>query len=190
MSDAESASYLTDEYLNRLKQLSKAVETGDNEVADQLIGELTTLRESALFQELGKLTREIHESINAFHADEKIVRLAKEDIPDAKERLNYIITKTDEAAHRTMEGTEDVLRVVEAFNRQAAEIQHHHDQHDVEGRDDALALVRFDHEGLGLFVCFDVDPGVGDLVLSQKLLAAAAVGTPVFTVNPEFPLVH
>ncbi len=123
MSDAETASYLTEEYINRLKELTEALGAGDNQVADQLIGELTTLRESSLFQELGKLTREIHESINAFQADARIVELAQEDIPDAKERLNYIITKTDEAAHRTMEGTEAVLEMVDVFNHKADDIQ-------------------------------------------------------------------
>lgn len=116
------ASYITDEYINRLNELGEALKTGQDEVANNLIGELTTLRESSLFQELGKLTREIHESINAFSDDERVVKLAEEDIPDAKERLNFIITKTDDAAHRTMQGAEATMDVVDAFNNQAGSI--------------------------------------------------------------------
>ena len=123
MSDEQKASYLTDEYLNRLNELGDALKTGDDDVANRLIGELTTLRESSLFRELGKLTREIHDSIAAFSDDERVVRLTEEEIPDAKERLNFIITKTDEAAHRTMEGTEAVMDVVDEMTAQASDIK-------------------------------------------------------------------
>lgn len=123
MSGEEKASYLTDEYVSRLNELSEALKSGDDDSANHLIGELTTLRESSLFLELGKLTREIHESLNAFTDDERVVELTEEDIPDAKERLNFILTKTDNAAHRTMAGAEAVMQEVEAFNNQAGSIQ-------------------------------------------------------------------
>ncbi len=123
MSDSEISSYVTDEYLIRLGELGEALNSGNHDSANNLIGELTTLRESSLFQELGKLTREIHESINAFSHDERVAELAEEDIPDAKERLNYIVTKTNEAAHRTMEGAESAMDVVNAFNVQADSIK-------------------------------------------------------------------
>lgn len=123
MNDGAKAGYLTEEYVNRLHELGEALQAGKDESANHLIGELTTLRESSLFQELGKLTREIHESINAFGDDERVVELTEEDIPDAKERLNFIITKTDDAAHRTMEGAEAAMDVVDAFNEQAGSLQ-------------------------------------------------------------------
>lgn len=123
MSKDGSANYLNDEYLNRLNELAEALKTGDNDVANRLIGELTTLRESSLFQELGKITREIHESINAFRDDQRVVELTQEEIPDAKERLNYIVTKTEQAAHRTMTGAEAALDVIDDFNDKATKIQ-------------------------------------------------------------------
>lgn len=128
MSDDDKASYLTDEYIHRLNDLGDALKDGNDDSANRLIGELTTLRESSLFQELGKLTREIHESINSFSDDERVVELTEEKIPDAKERLNYIITKTDEAAHRTMEGAEAAMIVVDEFTEQAHEIRHRWNQ--------------------------------------------------------------
>ncbi len=107
--NSQESSYLTDEFLNRLKALSEALESGNSGIIHGLIDEMTTLRESTLYQELGKITREIHESINAFSNDEKVAKLATESIPDAKERLNFIVTKTDEAAHKTMEGAEATM---------------------------------------------------------------------------------
>lgn len=123
MIDDQKANYLTDEYLNRLNELGQALQAGNDESANKLIGELTTLRESTLFQELGKLTREIHNSITSFSEDERVARLAEEAIPDAKERLNFIVTKTDQAAHRTMEGTEAVIDVIDDLHEQAIDIR-------------------------------------------------------------------
>ena len=123
MSDEQGSNYLNDEYLTRVDQLGAALKQGDNPEANRLIGELTTLRESALFQELGKLTREIHESINAFNDDQRVIELTEEELPDAKERLNYIVTKTEQAAHKTMTGAEATMDVVEEFNKSASKIR-------------------------------------------------------------------
>ncbi len=68
--------------------------------------ELAKLRESSLFHELGKLTRELHETLNSFHLDARIAALTQKDIPDAKERLNYVITMTEQAANRTLDAVE------------------------------------------------------------------------------------
>ncbi len=111
--------YLTEEYLARMDELTSAMESGDGVRIDELISELTTLRESSLYQELGMLTRDIHETINAFAADDRIAAIAQEDIPDAKERLTYIVTKTDEAAHRTMTGAEETVSMIDQFGERA-----------------------------------------------------------------------
>ena len=122
MSTNDTGGYLTDEYLCRLHELSEVLKTGDDDQANQLIGELTTLRECSLFKELGKLTREIHESLNAFSADERVIELTQEDIPDAKQRLNFILTKTASAAHSTMSGAEAIMHEVGEFNEQSSSI--------------------------------------------------------------------
>ena len=118
MSEGDS----TEEYLVRLNELGESIKTGHVEQSNKLIAELTTLRESSLFHELGKLTREIHESINAFGDDQRVAELAEEDIPDAKERLNFIVTKTNDAAHRTMTNAEEAVDIVNEFNEQAKQM--------------------------------------------------------------------
>jgi len=122
MSKDGAKTYVTEGYLARLDELGEALQKEDTEKANQLIGELTTLRESSLFQELGKLTREIHDSINAFTDDERVAELTTEEIPDAMERLNFIVTKTDDAAHRTMSNAEQAVDIVNEFNVQAKEM--------------------------------------------------------------------
>ncbi len=116
---SENTNYMTDQYMDRLGNLSSAIESGNKERADELVSELTTLRESYLFQQLGMLTREIHDTINSFANDDRIAELAQEDIPDAKERLEFIVTKTDDAAHRTMCGAEETVSMIDAIDQRA-----------------------------------------------------------------------
>ena len=123
MSNSDENSYLTDEYLGRLKELTEAIESRDEDKIESIIGELTSLRESALYRELGMLTREIHDAIRDIGKDERLVELAKEEIPDAKQRLNFILTKTDESAHLTLSEVEQGMDVIGNLKRQAGDIQ-------------------------------------------------------------------
>ena len=85
-----------------------------------MLDDLAKLRESSLFHELGKLTRELHETINSFHLDARIADLTQKDIPDAKERLNYVITMTEQAANRTLDAVEQSLPLSTQLQRRAA----------------------------------------------------------------------
>ena len=113
-------SYLTETYMSRLHELTEALASKNEKKIADIVGELTTLRESSLYQELGMLTREIHDSISTFGNDDRIAELANEDIPDAKERLNFIVTKTDEAAHQTMTVAEETMEVMDKFSSRAS----------------------------------------------------------------------
>ena len=110
---------LSDGYLQRLGALSEAVEAGDREVIDRLVAEVATLRETALYQEIGTLAREVHETINAFARDDRLAELVEAEIPDAKQRLQFIVERTGEAAHRTLSGAEESLSLVDDRSREA-----------------------------------------------------------------------
>ena len=98
-----------DRTLELAREYVKFLEEGNAESADNALAELTDLRESQLFNELGRLTRDFHETLNSFSSDDRFATLAQDDIPDARERLNYVITKTNEAAHRTLNAVEEAL---------------------------------------------------------------------------------
>lgn len=115
--------YLTDFYMSRLQALSGALESKDEVQIASIVGELTTLRESSLYQELGMLTREIHDTIATFGNDNRIAELATEDIPDAKQRLHFIVTKTNEAAHRTMTVAEETMDAMGTFSGRASAVR-------------------------------------------------------------------
>lgn len=97
------------EYLDQAKTLVQQLETGNLEQAVAIVDGLTKLRESALFQELGKLTRQLHDTLSNFQVDARLARLTENDIPDAKERLNHVIKMTEDAANRTLSVVEGTL---------------------------------------------------------------------------------
>ena len=117
-SDSGPTSHLSPEYVKRLQRLTEIANDGNQEEIDTLVSELATLRESQLFQDLGKMTREIHDSLQNFAGDERIVQLAATDVPDAKERLRHVVEKTNESAHRTLTAVEESTPLIhEAANK-------------------------------------------------------------------------
>ncbi len=108
--------------LDLAKKFVEQLEQGNQQEADNLLTELTNLRETELFQELGKLTREFHEAINGFNSDDRMSAIAQDDIPDARERLKYVIEKTDEAAHKTLNAIEEVTPIVETIESQVSQL--------------------------------------------------------------------
>ena len=112
-----------DESLVQARQLVAELEDGNDEAASRLLDELARRRDSGLFQELGKLTRELHDTLNSFQLDARISSLTEHDIPDAKERLNYVITMTEQAAHRTLTAVEASIPIAEELQARAEELQ-------------------------------------------------------------------
>lgn len=99
--------------IERAQALTVALQTNDQAEVERLIDELASERDSTLFLELGKLTRQFHDAMMSFSLDDRVIKLAEKDIPDAKERLNYVITMTEQAADTTLNAVEEVLPVSE-----------------------------------------------------------------------------
>jgi len=64
-----------------------------------------------LFMQIGKLTRELHEAIKNFAHDQEVAELVQVDMPDAAERLQYVISTTESATHQTINAIEEMLNV-------------------------------------------------------------------------------
>ncbi|GMR08231.1 MAG: protein phosphatase CheZ [Gammaproteobacteria bacterium] len=110
-------------FLEQARVLVQELEEGNEQKADQLLDEITNLRESSLYQELGKLTRDFHNALNSFKADARISRIAGEDIPDAKERLKYVIKMTEDAANKTLNVVEGAFPVCDSLSSDANEMK-------------------------------------------------------------------
>lgn len=105
--------------LKQARALVSELESGNAGAAEQLIDELGRMREQNLFRELGKMTRQLHDALNSFAVDSRIVSMAECDIPDAKARLNHVITMTEDSANRTLAAVEDTLPIAAQLEEQA-----------------------------------------------------------------------
>lgn len=104
--------------LEQAKALVKFIESDQQDKANELVAEIQNPINSDLFAEIGKLTRQLHDSLINFKLDSRINDLATAEIPDAKERLNYVITCTEEAANKTMDAVESIFPVIDTIQKQ------------------------------------------------------------------------
>ncbi|AKH20185.1 protein phosphatase CheZ [Sedimenticola thiotaurini] len=111
-----------DERLMLAKQLVAHLEAGNEAEAIHVSSQLTEGIESKLFLEVGRLTRELHEAINEFLLDPRINEMAQVDIPDASERLTYVISMTEKSANTTLGAVEASLPLAAELGSRASEI--------------------------------------------------------------------
>ncbi|TLX45897.1 protein phosphatase [Pseudoalteromonas phenolica] len=109
--------------LEQAKQLVAYLEQGEQDKADKLIMEAASKEQSELFAEVGKLTRQLHESLKNFELDTRISDLTTEALPDAKERLNYVMEMTENAANKTMDAVEASLPLAQQLADDLSDIK-------------------------------------------------------------------
>jgi len=108
--------------LEQAKLIVEYLEAGQQDKADELVAEIQNPINSSLFEEIGKLTRQLHDSLMNFQLDSRLNDLASADIPDAKERLNYVIKQTEDAANKTMDAVEAIFPVVDTIQQQVKKV--------------------------------------------------------------------
>lgn len=110
-------------FIKRARELVSNAELGNDEEVKVILDELSVMKETSLFQELGKLTRDVHETFKAFRTDSRITELAEGGgIADAKERLHYVITMTQQAADTTMNQIEEAIPLCESVTSGTSEL--------------------------------------------------------------------
>ncbi len=108
--------------LDAARALVNALENNDESAVNKQLTILTQSHESQLFQEVGKLTRELHEALSNFNVDSRLIDLTENDIPNTRDRLNYVITTTEEAAHKTLGHIDETLPLAQELRQTAEKI--------------------------------------------------------------------
>jgi len=108
----------------KAQELVATLDAGDLLKAVELINELQQARHQVFYNEVGHLTRGLHEAIKSFSSDidEKIVDDMGEKIPsmtDASDRLAYVIELTDKNSHETMDRVDRSLSLVDRLDNQS-----------------------------------------------------------------------
>ncbi|MFT5789961.1 MAG: chemotaxis protein CheZ [Shewanella sp.] len=102
--------------LEQAESLVALLRDGEQVQADELVREISSPIQKELFDEVGRLTRQLHSAIVDFQVDNRLVELANTEIPDAKERLTYVIEMTEQAANKTMDAVEECLPLANALS--------------------------------------------------------------------------
>ena len=105
--------------------LLEHVQRGDFSSAVQVISELNETRDRTLYQEVGRLTRTLHEAIRNFHIDAGGTQASAElsQIADASDRLSYVIELTHKAANRTMDLVEGTMPIANSISADASALK-------------------------------------------------------------------
>lgn len=109
--------------LEDAQQLVELLSAGQQQEADDLFKEMASPLQKDLFDEVGKLTRQLHSALVDFQVDSKLQELAQSELPDAKERLNFVIDMTENAANKTMDAVEECLPLAEALTDNVHQVQ-------------------------------------------------------------------
>ncbi|MBX2859389.1 MAG: protein phosphatase CheZ [Cellvibrionaceae bacterium] len=108
-------------------QLVEKLQNNDFDEATSLINTLVELRDSHIFNSVGKLTRALHSAIVNFHVDADFDSNPPEvntsEIRDASDRLQYVIDLTQKAADTTMDKVEAIAPVAANLGQEAGRIR-------------------------------------------------------------------
>ena len=101
--------------LSEAKALVAHLEADEVSEANSLIenAKQVSSADGQVFYKVGELTRELHDALISFQNDTRLIDMAGQDIPDAKERLNYVIEMTDKAANKTMDAVDSCLPIAD-----------------------------------------------------------------------------
>ena len=99
--------------LEQAKSLVQMLENGEQDQANELVASIYESDGNPMLKEIGTLTRDLHDSLKHFNIDQRMTEIARAEIPDARDRLQYVIDKTELAANKTMDAVEYCLPIAD-----------------------------------------------------------------------------
>ena len=104
-----------------LEALFDSIVSGGNEdmaPAKPAVAVPATAANTEVINKIGHMTRALHDSLRELGYDQKLAQAANA-IPDARDRLNYIATMTQQAAERVLNATDAAQPVVDKIGNEA-----------------------------------------------------------------------
>ncbi len=121
--DLQNMSGFEEQLKSQAANLKDLVDSGDISEALKVIADLNATRDQSLYQEVGRLTRTLHESIRNFHIDTAGQSDGQDDlskIDDASDRLSYVVDMTNKAANRTLDLVEESMPIASEMKEEAS----------------------------------------------------------------------
>lgn len=107
-------------------ELVAKIEQGAIADAVNLLQIISDARNRDLYQQVGQLTRALHTAIKDFHMETHVAGQKHEfsEMEDATDRLNYVVSLTQNAANRTLDKVEECRPLVDHLGQEAAGLRH------------------------------------------------------------------
>ncbi len=111
--------------LEDIMSFMTAISDRNYENADTAIQNIVKLGQGDLFKEVGKVTRKLHDSVRSFKeaVDPRLKDITQAEIPNAMDKLQFVIDRTEEAANKTMSVVEKYLLTLDDLSTHIRQIQ-------------------------------------------------------------------
>jgi len=111
--------------LDDMMRFMSAIADQNYDQADEEMQKIVKNGQGDLFKEVGKITRKLHDSIKSFKeaVDPRLKDMTQAEIPNAVDRLQFVIEKTEEAANKTMNVVEKYTLLMDELSEQIRKIQ-------------------------------------------------------------------
>ncbi len=108
-----------------MMQFMDALSSNDYEKVEVIVNQLIAATDSNIFKEVGKITRKLHDSLEDFKGaiDNGLQKISENDVPNAVDKLQFVITKTEDAANKTMAIVERYFEEEDDFQKHIDNIQ-------------------------------------------------------------------
>jgi chemotaxis protein CheZ len=102
-----------------------ALSANEYEKMEGISNQLVMATDSGIFTEVGKITRKLHNSLEDFRGtiNTGLQRLAQSDVPTAVDNLQFVISRTEDAANKTMGIVERYFEESNDFSRHLESIK-------------------------------------------------------------------
>jgi len=102
-----------------------ALSANEYEKMEGISDQLVRATDSSIFTEVGKITRKLHNSLEDFRGsiNTGLQRLAQSDVPTAVDNLQFVISRTEDAANKTMGIVERYFEESNDFSRHLESIK-------------------------------------------------------------------
>jgi chemotaxis protein CheZ len=86
--------------------------------------EPVVVKDKEIINRIGHVTRTLHDSLSSLGLD-KIIERVTQDIPDARDRLNYVARMTEQAAERVLNATDAAIPLQTELSTEAQVLKQH-----------------------------------------------------------------
>ncbi len=113
------------EIMEQVQILLDSFTAGDIAGAEKAIEVLSSYGEREIYSEIGKITRRLHDSLKDFKTliDPRLKNMAQDEMPEAADKLQWVISKTDDAANKTINISEKNLSLISDISKRIDDIE-------------------------------------------------------------------